>query len=1282
MAHFGRDDSFSAARTVQITGSETNENFTTYTIEMTVDSCTWTVRHRYSEFHELHEKLVASHKVDKGLLPPKKLFGNQTESFVKKRQHDLQLYLQTVLNLLAVRPPPALTSFLHFHLYEIHGITQTMAEDLYNRGEMLLQSNEVFRVTPLQLHSLTERLKLPEPTCDSGDVKKDLGHILDFITRTKHLQIRGRTELVGTSNINMNLLPFDLSLFKSIQSLELQTADFGMVRGLETIKQTLTFLKVFRSASTIKEVVLQDVPQWKGEDGSELVGGWDHVTRVDFSHNFIKDIDSSVQILWRVEHLDLSHNQLEGVEHLQWLSHMTHLDLSHNRLHSLTALHTKLGNLKCLLLQGNHIESLHGFSKLFSLEVLNVSNNKIAKVEDVRPVCQLPCMESLRLTDNPVTMTVDYRTRILEMFGDRVGEVSLDGEKASQKEKDTVAVRLALQKAKDARSRQAGPRKIPSAASFSALCSIGQGGQRGSGSQMSTSAPHHSLPHQWSHSDLRHHTHASIFIPGRSSPGQVSSSSRTSVQETWGAEGVDLPSPIPEAHPFDPSSDPMPSPPAKRKEYSVADLPTTTCLDFVRWLEKQAPLTTDTTTTSPPMTTTTTITTSAITSAPPSLGPDPARSANKEEIQQQVVSVLWCYAQLYTSPAVLSPCCAVLTSSTLQLHRLSGSGGAGGFPGCPRLRPSLALPLNSVQHVVVGPGYAYLRVEEAFVGSGGLFTLFAVDLEAMRGFAEALQDCCTQLDPSNPPDVLDLLCQSDLLTELCHREKRRRAAGGGSGGRGLGGGVSDYLAMTLLVWRRREGEEEEPCLLVMSENVVYLLDTACVYWPPATFQSVTTTTAEGRGGGLCLGVREEVSIVGDVTDTSLHPHHQNSEGSRAGKNRVVDFTPQPLTLHLQGSDGPRQLCLLFSAASSREMFVDRLNNLRARHHPGHLTTSSSSPTRTPPTAAASNGSDLADSSFQTCRSHGSSLVCNGDGAPLLSTSAGSVTTHPGSLTDHQPLLPTTFTDAAPGPVNTERVSDLSVGSGGGDQPEAVVSVEAEVHSDSVLSLSSSVQGQDGASRTALAGQQLEGDVVCPAQDGVGGQDAGHGGNDMSVDCDSRCSGEDEETSPKCDETLSPDGEEMSPHCEEMSPHCEETLPSCAETSPTGAETSPTGAATLPKGAECSGDHEELSAHCEDSPEDDCEKHSRDDTAADQTDEGHCQKHAEPCAECSEDCSEESSADCTDSPGDCIEKHSAGDEASVEHSGQHLEPSEEIPGNAGGEHSGGHAEQSVQLEGEH
>lgn len=64
---------------------------------------------------------------------------------------------------------------------------------------------------------------------------------------------------------------------------------------------------------------------------------------------------------------------------------------------------------------------------------------------------RLPCLEHLRLSDNPVTLVPDYRTKVFEQFGDRAPELRLDGRHGSQKELDTAAVLQALQRAKDPR---------------------------------------------------------------------------------------------------------------------------------------------------------------------------------------------------------------------------------------------------------------------------------------------------------------------------------------------------------------------------------------------------------------------------------------------------------------------------------------------------------------------------------------------------------------------------------------------------------------------------------------------------------------------------------------------------------------------------------------------------------------------------------------------------------------------------------------------------------------
>ena len=62
-------------------------------------------------------QLTASYKLDKSLLPPKKIFGNQSESFIKKRQRELEIYLQTIILYLAQHIPSCLAYFLDFDKY-------------------------------------------------------------------------------------------------------------------------------------------------------------------------------------------------------------------------------------------------------------------------------------------------------------------------------------------------------------------------------------------------------------------------------------------------------------------------------------------------------------------------------------------------------------------------------------------------------------------------------------------------------------------------------------------------------------------------------------------------------------------------------------------------------------------------------------------------------------------------------------------------------------------------------------------------------------------------------------------------------------------------------------------------------------------------------------------------------------------------------------------------------------------------------------------------------------
>uniref|UniRef100_A0A8C2GZ65 Nischarin n=1 Tax=Cyprinus carpio TaxID=7962 RepID=A0A8C2GZ65_CYPCA len=436
----------SAEKRVRIIGSELVENYTV--------SLMWF--------------LTVEKKIDKHLLPPKKIIGKNSKSLVEKRQKELEVYLQTLLSRFPASTPKVLSNFLLFHFYEINGIAAALAEELFNKGEQWLAAGEVFLLRPLQLYAVTQQLKLAKPTCANGDATADLGHILDFTCRLKYLKIPGMKAAVGTSNIEEQSLPFDLSIFKSLLQIEISDCDAGQIKGLPSLKPTLATLSIHLSASSMKEILVPEASefaQWEPEGVdtdcpvTAIIPRWKMLTTLDMSRNFIRCIDDSVKLIPEVEFLDLSYNELSLVENLQHLYNLVHLDLSFNKLTVLEGVHTKLGNIKTLNLSGNQLETLSGLCKLYSLVNLDLSSNRLAQLDEIKHISTLPCLEKLSLADNPMCIIPDYRTKVLAQFCDRASEVCLNGTTTTEKELDTVEVLKAIQKAKEAKDRMANHEK-------------------------------------------------------------------------------------------------------------------------------------------------------------------------------------------------------------------------------------------------------------------------------------------------------------------------------------------------------------------------------------------------------------------------------------------------------------------------------------------------------------------------------------------------------------------------------------------------------------------------------------------------------------------------------------------------------------------------------------------------------------------------------------------------------------------------------------------------------
>ncbi|KAM6170317.1 nischarin [Rhynchocyon petersi] len=503
---FGPDREVEPAKEARVVGSELVDTYTVYIIQVTDGNHEWTVKHRYSNFHDLHEKLVAEKKIDKNLLPPKKIIGKNSKTLVERREKDLEVYLQTLLAAFPSVAPRALAHFLNFHFYEVNGITAALAEELFEKGEQLLGAGEVFTIGPLQLYAVTEQLQQGKPTCASGDAKTDLGHILDFTCRLKYLKVSGTEGPYGTSNIQEQLLPFDLSIFKSLHQVEISHCDAKHIRGLVTSKPTLATMSVRYSATSMKEVLVPEASEfdeWEPE-GTTLEGPvtaviptWQALTTLDLSHNSISEIDESVKLIPKIEYLDLSHNGVLVVNNLQHLYNLVHLDLSYNKLSSLEGVHTKLGNIKTLNLAGNLLESLSGLHKLYSLVNLDLSYNRIEQMEEVRSVGSLPCLEHVTLLNNPLSVIPDYRTKVLAQFGERASEVCLDNTVTTEKELDTVEVLKAIQKAKEVKSKlNNSDKKVGEDSRLSASLSVRPGSSPPTMAPTSASLPQPILSNQ------------------------------------------------------------------------------------------------------------------------------------------------------------------------------------------------------------------------------------------------------------------------------------------------------------------------------------------------------------------------------------------------------------------------------------------------------------------------------------------------------------------------------------------------------------------------------------------------------------------------------------------------------------------------------------------------------------------------------------------------------------------------------------------------------------------
>ena len=122
---------------------------------------------------------------------------------------------------------------------------------------------------------------------------------------------------------------------------------------------------------------------------------------IAFQAPCIQKLDASINTLKKCKHLRLSTNSIDKMIPLD-LDNLEILSMGRNQIKRIEGLDNVKDTLKQLWLSYNGIAVLAGVEKLVNLEVLYLSNCKVASWSEVERLKELPKLRDLLLAKNPI----------------------------------------------------------------------------------------------------------------------------------------------------------------------------------------------------------------------------------------------------------------------------------------------------------------------------------------------------------------------------------------------------------------------------------------------------------------------------------------------------------------------------------------------------------------------------------------------------------------------------------------------------------------------------------------------------------------------------------------------------------------------------------------------------------------------------------------------------------------------------------------------------------------
>ncbi|RHY31557.1 hypothetical protein DYB32_003386 [Aphanomyces invadans] len=199
----------------------------------------------------------------------------------------------------------------------------------------------------------------------------------------------------------------NLSIFSSLLYLHVDGVPFNDIHHLPALRKQLIELHLSRTTVPSLAALL-------GEDSSS--GTWGALKVLELVACGVSKLDPSLTLAPRLHTLNVAHNELQTLAHLENCPHLTVVNVSYNQLTSVAGAHRYLAAVASLDLSHNHLMSTSGLEKMFTLQTLDLAHNAIPTTGEVAYLVSLPLLHDLSLLGNPF-FDIPYRVRVLELLG-------------------------------------------------------------------------------------------------------------------------------------------------------------------------------------------------------------------------------------------------------------------------------------------------------------------------------------------------------------------------------------------------------------------------------------------------------------------------------------------------------------------------------------------------------------------------------------------------------------------------------------------------------------------------------------------------------------------------------------------------------------------------------------------------------------------------------------------------------------------------------------------------